>query len=80
MSTVEAIKNFFLHTGAAWVLWLLFALSFISIAIVIERVIVFRTKGTDLKRLADKLDIDLMAAAPRLSPSADRVTAAVYPP
>jgi len=59
MSTVEAIKNFFLQTGAAWVLWLLFALSFISIAIVIERVIVFRTKGTDLKRLADKLDAHL---------------------
>jgi biopolymer transport protein ExbB len=61
MSTVEAIKNFFLHTGAAWVLWLLFGLSFLSIAIVIERVIVFRTKGTDLKRLADKLDAHLAA-------------------
>jgi biopolymer transport protein ExbB len=56
MSTVEAIKNFFLHTGAAWVLWLLFGLSFLSIAIVIERVIVFRTKGASLKALADKLD------------------------
>ena len=56
MTTVEAIKNFFLQTGAAWVLWLLFGLSFISVAIVIERVVVFRTKGTDLKRLADKLD------------------------
>jgi biopolymer transport protein ExbB len=56
MTTVEAIKNFFLQTGAAWVLWLLFALSFVSIAIVIERVVVFRTKGTDLKKLADALD------------------------
>ena len=28
MSTVEAIKNFFLHTGAAWVLWLLFGCPF----------------------------------------------------
>lgn len=61
MSTVEAIKNFFLHTGAAWVLWLLFALSFISIAVVIERVFVFRSKGADLKRLADKLDRHLAA-------------------
>jgi biopolymer transport protein ExbB len=61
MSTVEAIKNFFLQTGAAWVLWLLFGLSFVSIAIVIERVIVFRTKGTDLKRLANKLDAHLAA-------------------
>jgi len=59
MSTVEAIKNLFLQTGAAWVLWLLFTQSFISIAIVIDRVIVFRTKGTDLKRLADKLDAHL---------------------
>ncbi|MDB4987731.1 MAG: MotA/TolQ/ExbB proton channel [Myxococcaceae bacterium] len=59
MSTVEAIKNFFLQTGAAWVLWLLFGLSFVSIAIVIERIFVFRTKGTDLKRLADKLDVHL---------------------
>ena len=56
MSTVEAIKNFFLQTGAAWVLWLLFGLSFVSIAIVIERIFVFRTKGTDLKSLAEKLD------------------------
>lgn len=61
MSTVEAIKNFFLQTGAAWVLWLLFGLSFVSIAIVIERLVVFRTKGTDLKRLADKLDKHLAA-------------------
>ncbi|MET0286197.1 MAG: MotA/TolQ/ExbB proton channel family protein [Polyangiales bacterium] len=56
MSTVEAIKNFFISTGAAWVLWLMFGLSFISIAIVIERLVVFKSKGTDLKRLADKLD------------------------
>jgi biopolymer transport protein ExbB len=61
MSTVEAIKNFFLHTGAAWVLWLLFGLSFLSIAIVIERVLVFRTKGASLKLLADKLDRHLAA-------------------
>jgi biopolymer transport protein ExbB len=61
MSTVEAIKNFFLQTGAAWVLWLLFGLSFLSIAIVIERVIVFRNKGTSLKQLADKLDRHLAA-------------------
>jgi biopolymer transport protein ExbB len=59
MSTVEAIKNFFLQTGAAWVLWLMFGLSFVSIAIVIERLIVFRSKGTDLKRLANKLDAAL---------------------
>jgi len=59
MSTVEAIKNFFLQTGAAWVLWLLFGLSFVSIAIVLERILVFRTKGTDLKALADKLDAHL---------------------
>jgi biopolymer transport protein ExbB len=61
MSTVEAIKNFFLQTGAEWVLWLLFALSFISIAIVIERVLVFRKKSGDIKQLADKLDRHLAA-------------------
>ena len=61
MSTVEAIKNFFLQTGAAWVLWLLFGLSFVSIAIVIERVFVFRAKGSSLKALADKLDRHLAA-------------------
>lgn len=59
MNAVEAIKNFFLQTGAAWVLWLMFGLSFVSIAIVIERSFVFRSKGTDLKRLADKLDASL---------------------
>ena len=47
MSTVEAIKNIFLHTGAGWVLWLLFALSFVSIAVVIERVMLSRLYGID---------------------------------
>ncbi|HEX5657754.1 MAG TPA: MotA/TolQ/ExbB proton channel family protein, partial [Polyangiales bacterium] len=51
--------NFFLQTGAAWVLWLMFGLSFLSIAIVIERLVVFRSKGTDLKALANKLDTAL---------------------
>jgi biopolymer transport protein ExbB len=56
MQTVEAIKNLFVQFGAGWVLWLLFALSAGSIAIVIERWIYFRKRSGDVRAVASELD------------------------
>ena len=51
MSTVETIKEFFVHSGAEWVLWLLFALSCLSLGVALERFILFRQKSDDLRGL-----------------------------
>ncbi|MBM4360404.1 MAG: MotA/TolQ/ExbB proton channel family protein, partial [Deltaproteobacteria bacterium] len=56
MTTVEAIKSFFIASGATWVMWLLFALSGGSIAVALERFLAFRARASDLGALADKLD------------------------
>ncbi len=61
MNTVETLKDLFVASGASWVLWLLFALSAISVAIAIERFIFFRAKGGSLKGLAATLDAHLSA-------------------
>ena len=63
MSTVETIKNLFVTFGASWVLWLLFALSAGSIAIVIERWLYFRSKDDDVRALAAELDAHLSNGA-----------------
>src|SRR3978361_1610317 len=55
MNTVEAIKHLFLDTGAAWVLWLLAALSVTSLAIAIERFEYYRKNSADLRQLASEL-------------------------
>ncbi|HYD47000.1 MAG TPA: MotA/TolQ/ExbB proton channel family protein [Terriglobales bacterium] len=62
MDTVEVIKDLLVRFGAGWVLWLLFLLSAISVAIAIERAMYFRRKGADIRQLAQTLD--------RLLPSA----------
>ena len=64
MSTVETIKTFFVHSGASWVLWLLFALSAGSVAIVLERWFHFRSKDDDVRALAAELDAHLAAGSP----------------
>ena len=56
MSTVETIKEFFVHSGAEWVLWLLFALSCLSLGVALERFILFRQKSDDLRGLVGTLD------------------------
>ena len=61
MTTVEAIKDFFIASGAGWVLWLLFALSVGSIAVAVERFIFFQRKSGDLKGLVGMLDEHLRA-------------------
>jgi len=59
MNTVETIKELFVHSGASWVLWLLFALSAGSLAIVLERWLFFRSKDDDVRALAAELDAHL---------------------
>ncbi len=55
MTTVEAIKHLFIDTGAGWVLWLLGALSVASVAIAVERWLVYKTRTGDLRALAETL-------------------------
>jgi biopolymer transport protein ExbB len=56
MNAVEAAKQLFLRSGADWILWLLVGLSLISLAVVIERWLYYRSQSTDLRQLAEKLD------------------------
>ena len=55
MNTVESIKHLFLDTGASWVLWSLGALSVASLAISLERWLLYRKSGGDLHALAAEL-------------------------
>ncbi|MCP3144856.1 MotA/TolQ/ExbB proton channel family protein [Pyxidicoccus xibeiensis] len=56
MPIVDVIKNLFVQWGANWVLWLLFALSLVSIGIIVERWVVFRGKQDTLRELSAVLD------------------------
>ena len=56
MNDVETIKHLFLDMGAAWVLWLLFILSIISVGLCIERVLFYHRRGDNLQALANLLD------------------------
>jgi biopolymer transport protein ExbB len=59
MNTVETIKELFVHAGASWVLWLLFALSAGSLGIALERWLFLRSKDDDVRALAAELDAHL---------------------
>jgi len=61
MDPIDAIKQLFLHAGATWVLWLLGALSVISVFVMIERWLLLRGRSGDLRALADRLDHHLRA-------------------
>jgi biopolymer transport protein ExbB len=72
------ITTLMVHSGAAWVLWALFALSFSSVAIALERALAFRRTRGDVSRLVPELRrllrADDHAGAARLlrdSPSAE---------
>lgn len=52
---LERSMTAFALLGAEWVLWLLVALSIISIAIMIERALFFGARRVDVKSLADRL-------------------------
>ncbi|MFP2932558.1 MotA/TolQ/ExbB proton channel family protein [Pyxidicoccus sp. 3LG] len=56
MPIVDVIKNLFVQWGANWVLWLLFALSLVSLGIIVERWVVFRGKQDTLRDLSVVLD------------------------
>jgi biopolymer transport protein ExbB/TolQ len=55
MTMIEELTQVMVHSGATWVLWLLFALSFVSVAISIERLFVFRRIGGDVPALVAEL-------------------------
>lgn len=52
---IERITHLMVESGAAWVLWLLFALSAASVAIALERAWVFRRSRGDVAALVPKL-------------------------
>jgi biopolymer transport protein ExbB len=52
---IAQITRLMVHSGATWVLWLLFALSFISVAVAIERALAFRRTRGDVSRLVPML-------------------------
>lgn len=59
MGIVETVKNQLVYWGAGWVLWLLVALSAASVAIVVERWLLFRRRSEDVRALAGELDAHL---------------------
>ncbi|MCE9671204.1 MotA/TolQ/ExbB proton channel family protein [Myxococcus stipitatus] len=56
MHIVEIIKDVFVQWGANWVLWLLFALSLVSIGIILERWLLFRSKQDVVRELSSTLE------------------------
>jgi biopolymer transport protein ExbB/TolQ len=52
---IEALTQLMVRSGAAWVLWLLFALSVGSVAVALERLLVFRRTEGDVDWLVPEL-------------------------
>jgi biopolymer transport protein ExbB len=52
---IESLTRLMVHSGASWVLWLLFALSFVSVAVALERAWVFRSARGDIDSLVREL-------------------------
>jgi biopolymer transport protein ExbB len=61
VNTSNAVKDILLQSGASWVLWLLGLLSVISLAIIVERWIFYRSRSGNLQGLAKQLDARLSA-------------------
>ncbi|WP_141330502.1 MotA/TolQ/ExbB proton channel family protein [Myxococcus sp. AB025B] len=59
MHIVEIVKDVFIHWGANWVLWLLFALSLVSLGVILERWWLFRTKQDRVRELSGALEATL---------------------
>jgi biopolymer transport protein ExbB len=79
---VEQLKNLMVNAGAAWVLWLLLALSVVSVAVMIERGRVFWLRRddtasllTDLHRLLAIDDVSGARARLEISPSVEAAVA-----
>ncbi|HMJ13649.1 MAG TPA: MotA/TolQ/ExbB proton channel family protein [Polyangiaceae bacterium] len=52
---IERLTELMVHSGAAWVLWLLFAISVVSVAIALERFLAFRRTDSEVSRLIVEL-------------------------
>jgi biopolymer transport protein ExbB len=61
MNAMEAAKHALLEVGTNWILLLLGVLSFISVAIIVERAMYFRARAADLQDMAMMLDRHLSA-------------------
>lgn len=55
MTPIDALQQLFLRAGAGWVLWLLGLLSVVSVALTVERWLVLRARGGDLRDLATRV-------------------------
>ena len=55
MTPIDALQQLFLRAGAGWVLWLLGLLSVVSVALTVERGLVLRARGGDLRDLATRV-------------------------
>lgn len=56
MGSIEAVKEILVQSGTIWVLWLLMGLSLVSVLIVVERLLLYRSAEGDLESLAKHLD------------------------
>ena len=52
---IQQLQNGITHFGTAWILWLLVALSFVGLAIILERSVYFLTSRTDIKAFTEQL-------------------------
>lgn len=52
---IEQLQNGITHFGTAWILWLLVALSFVGLAIIVERSVYFFASRTNIKTLTERL-------------------------
>ncbi|MBL9021241.1 MAG: MotA/TolQ/ExbB proton channel family protein [Myxococcales bacterium] len=81
MNLVEWLKRVMVSTGSAWVMWLMIALSVISVAIILERAWFYNSLRDDLARLAkdlqSSLESSIEAAQKRLSQSPSAEAAVV---
>lgn len=63
MEIVLFLKNLLVSWGTAWVLWILLGLSLASVAVIVERWLVFRSRGADPQALTAALDAALARGA-----------------
>jgi biopolymer transport protein ExbB len=52
---IERLTRLMVESGASWVLWLLFGLSFVSVAVALERALAFRRTRGDVNSLVPQL-------------------------
>jgi biopolymer transport protein ExbB len=62
---IESLKNVMVHSGYMWILWLLIALSIVSLAIAIDRVRYLFSRRENLERLTADLN-RMLASGDRL--------------